>query len=61
MLNRFGGNGSWAELWGHCARRQGRLSFALVATLAGMFAFLAAAIPARRAARIDPQMALRTE
>jgi ABC-type antimicrobial peptide transport system permease subunit len=36
-------------------------TFALVAALAGMVAFLAAAIPARRAARIDPQMALRAE
>jgi predicted permease len=36
-------------------------TFALVAALVGMVAFLAAAIPARRAARIDPQMALRAE
>ena len=36
-------------------------TFALVAALAGMVAFLAAAIPGRRAARIDPQMALRAE
>jgi ABC-type antimicrobial peptide transport system permease subunit len=36
-------------------------TFALVAALVGMVAFLAAAIPARRAAHIDPQMALRAE
>jgi len=36
-------------------------TFALVAVLVGMVAFLTAAIPARRAARIDPQMALRAE
>jgi predicted permease len=36
-------------------------TFALVAALAGLVAFFAAAIPARRAARIDPQAALRAE
>jgi ABC-type antimicrobial peptide transport system permease subunit len=36
-------------------------TFASVAALVGVVAFLAAAIPARRAARIDPQMALRAE
>jgi ABC-type antimicrobial peptide transport system permease subunit len=36
-------------------------TFALVAALVGLVAFLAAAIPARRAARIDPQVALRAE
>ena len=36
-------------------------TFAMAAALVGMVAFLAAAIPARRAARIDPQVALRAE
>jgi predicted permease len=36
-------------------------TFAVVAALVGLVAFLAAAIPARRAARIDPQVALRAE
>jgi len=36
-------------------------TFALVAALVGLVAFLAAAIPARRAASIDPQAALRAE
>jgi predicted permease len=36
-------------------------TFAVVAALVGMVAFFAAAIPARRAARIDPQAALRAE
>jgi predicted permease len=36
-------------------------TFALVAAMVGMVAFFAAAIPARRAARIDPQAALRAE
>ena len=36
-------------------------TFASVAALVGLVAFLAAAIPARRAARIDPQVALRAE
>jgi predicted permease len=36
-------------------------TFASVAALVGMVAFFAAAIPARRAARIDPQVALRAE
>jgi predicted permease len=36
-------------------------TFALVAALVGVVAFCAAAIPARRAARIDPQVALRAE
>jgi ABC-type antimicrobial peptide transport system permease subunit len=36
-------------------------TFASVAALVGIVAFFAAAIPARRAARIDPQVALRAE
>jgi ABC-type antimicrobial peptide transport system permease subunit len=36
-------------------------TFATAAALVGMVAFFAAAIPARRAARIDPQVALRAE
>ena len=36
-------------------------TFASVAALVGMVAFFAASIPARRAARIDPQAALRAE
>jgi ABC-type antimicrobial peptide transport system permease subunit len=36
-------------------------TFALVATLLGVVALLAAAIPVRRAVRIDPQKASRSE
>jgi ABC-type antimicrobial peptide transport system permease subunit len=36
-------------------------TFATVAALVGMVAFFAATIRARRAARIDPQVALRAE